>query len=323
MRKGLVKLVLLVAFIFLLKLFVIEAFMTSSNSMNACLWEGDYLLVNKIVYGIRSPKGPSDIPWFNLFALNRRLNPWFRNTEWPYWRWPMLKVTRNDVVVFEPPWPSQVVLVKRCVALPGDSLEIDDDKLIINAKEVVEPNSIQYVYNVDRDLQDMSNISDLEISKYWHAKNDRAINSYNLPKHIAREIAVRNQFATLKVATYLNSEESTFGPIKVPQKGTVINFSKLQKFDELYFNIINQFEKSFIERGSDGIIRIDGKVDSVYTFKKNYFFMMGDNRSQSEDSRIWGFVPEENILGKARMVLFFREPSSRSINWTRSFRLID
>jgi signal peptidase I len=103
----------------------------------------------------------------------------------------------------------------------------------------------------------------------------------------------------------------------IPAKGMTIQLNEENYI--LYREVINHFEKTSIAE-HDGEILINGKVTASYTFKNNYYFMLGDNRHNSRDSRYWGFVPEKNIIGKASMIIFSN--GDDGFRWKRFFKMI-
>jgi signal peptidase I len=108
-----------------------------------------------------------------------------------------------------------------------------------------------------------------------------------------------------------------FGPLVIPKKGLKISLNKESYI--LYRQIINQFEKVAFTR-KDSLFYLNGELKTDYTFKNNYYFMLGDNRHDSNDSRYWGFVPEECIIGRATLILFSN--GEDGFRWGRMFRVI-
>jgi len=116
--------------------------------------------------------------------------------------------------------------------------------------------------------------------------------------------------------TYFKWTADNFGPILVPKKGLPISLTP-QNID-LYKRCIQVYEKNTWEQ-QGGKVLINDKETSTYTFKMNYYWMMGDNRHKSQDSRFWGFVPEDHVVGKASIIWFSWEHGPR---WNRLFRFV-
>ena len=116
-----------------------------------------------------------------------------------------------------------------------------------------------------------------------------------------------------------------YGPLRVPQKGETVPINA--QTIALYGPVIERYEGNENVEVTSDIIRIEGKAISTYTFKQDYYFMMGDNRHNSEDSRYWGFVPADHIVGKAVFVWMSIDPVAENfwnkIRWTRLFRVIN
>ena len=240
---------LLVAFF--LKTFVVEAFRIPSGSMENTLRIGDFLFVNKFIYGAETPKY---LP--------------FTNVEIPHFRLPaFVQPRRGDVIVFEYPGDrdetklqGNINYIKRCIAVSGDTLLIQNKTVFVNNREFLLP-----------------------------AQSPHTPPSNFLPRESVNMIFPKGS----------SFNPDYYGPIVVPFKGMVVDISN---------GSIEQWQ-TFIEREGHrvdmdrtGMVTIDGAARTQYIVERNYFFTMGDNRDNSLDSRYWGFVPEENIVGKAMFV---------------------
>ena len=118
---------------------------------------------------------------------------------------------------------------------------------------------------------------------------------------------------------YVNNTMTDFEKFQVPRKGQTITISKSNI--AWYRRIISAYEGHTLVEKKDGSILIDGKKVSNYTFGMNYYWLMGDNRYNSADSRVWGFVPEDHVVGRASVVWFSKSPY-KGIRWDRLFKLI-
>ena len=229
--------------------FVIASFLVPTGSMENEVMTGDLLCVNKFIYGGTSPR---NIPFTNV-----RL-PWFRV---PGFR----DVERGDVIVFVfPGYRDEVApedftfYLKRCVALPGDTLRVVNRVLYINGATAPLPRNMKFSYR----------------SSYGPVVDDRTF-----PKGV-------------------QWNEENYGPIVIPKKGMVVRLDRetIQAWD------------TFIRREGhtvstdQGRIVIDGKDATEYTVQRDYLFGMGDHRDNSLDSRYWGFIPKENLVGTPLIV---------------------
>jgi signal peptidase I len=272
---GYTKTVLLTLFVALvLKSFVVEAFRIPSSSMENTLQVGDFLLVNKLAYGIRSPRY---VPLTNL-AVPTFFIPAFKS------------VRRGDVLVFEFPGAFEeaehqehVNYIKRCVGLPGDVVEIRGARVLVNGQEMLFPRSAK-AYG--------------RASSSWHSR------SRLFPRGAG-------------------FSEDEYGPLVVPKRGDVIELNATTL--RLWRGLI-QREGHTVGRDPNGAILIDGKAATSYTVERNHYFVMGDNRYNSLDSRYWGFVPEQNLIGEALFVYWSWDPDVsvknvvekiRTIRWSR------
>jgi len=263
---------------FLLKTFVVEAFRIPSGSMENTLLVGDFLLVNKMAYGLKTPRY---FPLTNLAVPSLTL-PAFGS------------VKRGDVVVFEYPGKrvesdgnEPVYYIKRCIGIPGDTIAIRSGEVSVNRRGVLPPS----------------------FGKSSYAGQSRRIDP--------------------AIGTGMDPiDADNFGPIIVPKKGDVIALTPASAPQWKEF-IGREHHK--LQIGQDGKVLIDGVESSAYTVRENYYFMLGDNRGNSLDSRFWGFVPEGKIVGEALVIYWSWDPEDpgsglqervSKIMWSRVGRLI-
>jgi signal peptidase I len=250
--------------------FIIQNTRIPTPSMEDTILVGDFVLVNKFIFGSTSPRY---IP--------------FTETEIPYFRLPALREPKaKDIVVFEFPGDRDDVkaselnvnYVKRCIGMPGDTIQIINKVVYVNGKEFWVPSFIKYLN--------------------YNSKPKDYIEPRIFPKGMPWN-------------------EDNYGPLVVPKKGSIIALSD-ENLDQWATTIERELGKETVElRGSQ--VFIEDKPSNYYTFTKDYYFMMGDNRDNSLDSRFWGFVPRDKIVGEAFITLFSWD---REIPFTQIFRLI-
>ena len=267
---------------FFLKIFFIEAYRIPTGSMENTLQVGDFLLVNKFIYGATTPR---NIP--------------FTDIRIPYLHIPGFKEPKKgDVVVFDFPGnrdelqPREVVnYIKRLVAEPGDTIQIVNQTVYINGQIFENPPNA--TFNPQKSGNLSLNSADPRIFPKGSGWN-----------------------------------EENYGPIRVPRKGDMIALNS------------DNFEgwKTFIVReghtprlASDKKVFIDEKETIEYKVEQDYYFMMGDHRNNSLDSRFWGFMPKENVVGEALLIYWswnaeipFSEFTElvKTIRWNRIATLI-
>jgi len=230
--------------------------------------------------------------------------------------------------------------VKRCIGMPGDTLSVIDNQVYINSVEAYNPEHLQFNYYVETDG---SVLTEDQFSMLGINKSDRALVSMNpmvycLPmtkkavemvKRIPTVKQVRIEPDDLRGSTYPTGYRTgwtrdNFGPIWIPEKGETIRLDERNL--ALYHRCIRNYENNTLEIFPDGKILINGKPEASYTFKYDYYFMMGDNRHNSADSRAWGFVPEDHIVGKPILIWLSLEKDrglfNGGIRWNRMFRMV-
>jgi signal peptidase I len=233
--------------------------------------------------------------------------------------------------------------IKRCVAVPGDEIFVEHAKLHINGETAYIPPQFQFRYRVEtksflnkKILKEQFDVNYQDI----RPSQDASGYVYYLPltldaserlKQLEEVTSVKLDVSPKNVSPLLHIfpnrpefdwTEDYWGPLTVPTKGTTIDLS-VQNLP-FYERIISVYEGHSL-KVKDGQIFIDGNASDSYTFEMNYYFMMGDNRHNSADSRFWGFVPEDHIVGKAAFIWLSMDPelnlSEGKIRFSRMFSI--
>ena len=226
--------------------------------------------------------------------------------------------------------------VKRCVGLPGQTLEIRDRIVYLDGKANKEPENVQYTYRVKL-LQYLPDelMKDLGISMEDLTQLN-AIGVMPLTKHAVAVLSQRKDLVeSIEIVTRNDDREiyplngnmhwtcDNYGPVWIPKKGDSIRLT--EDNIAIYERPIRVYEGNDLDI-KDGRIFINGKEATSYTFKMDYYWMMGDNRHNSADSRFWGFVPEDHIVGKPIFIWWSSDPDRSGfggIRWNRLFRMVD
>lgn len=286
--RELVRIGLLAAVIVfgLIRPFVVQAFYIPSRSMENTLLINDHIFVNKFIYRFKQPD-----------------------------RW--------DIVVFEYPNNPRKDYIKRLVGLPGETVSLRDHEVFIDGSRV----DRRYLHS-EAELRLLTNPStdpSHEVPNMLRFRGDAV--EVNRKLILAEETVsdpVRLRASVLKVFEEANdhqikevrlngtvreqSRTSNFGPVTIPRKGQTVDLTELNSRElNFYFRLIQRKSTKNIST-RNGLIYREGVPLKEYTVKENMYFVMGDNRDHSEDSRVWGFVPESNFLGEA---IFIYWPLSR------------
>ena len=333
----------------IIRTLLLEAFTIPTSSMEKTLLVGDFLFVSKVNYGARIPMTPLSFPFaHHTLPLTRDTKSYLEWIKLPYWRLPgFSKIKNNDIVVFNYPMEDfrptdkKENYIKRCVGIPGDTLKVVDRSLFINSKEAFKPEEMQHTYHVKTDGSDFNpkTIANLKITPdAWVKVSNQGDFRFTLTKGMVAEL---KKFANVKsiepvfeksgaYADYiypfnpkLTWNVDNFGAIVIPAKGMKIKLT--EENVSIYKRAIEAYEGGKIEF-KDGKAILNGTVADTYEFKLDYYFMMGDNRHNSADSRFWGFVPEDHIVGKAVFIWLSLDANEsnffKKIRWSRMFSFI-
>jgi signal peptidase I len=318
----------------LIRLFVFEIQYVSSGSMEDTLLTGDFVIVNKVAYGAIVPRSVSEVPFLEaiLYLLginNREAERQF----WGYHRIPGIQTYKtHDIMVFRHP-DKNAILVKRCIGLPGVELMVIHNKLYLDKKLQSERLTMKYSFivkfnnrhNVEDFLKE-NNIAQKEFlweegfNIHLSLTQSRSEQLKKIPGVIDVQMDDASEgYSDQQLFPFYHSRQSggfsreNYGPVQVPRKGQSLklNIDNI----ELYKRIMEKYEKQHVVVIGKHIY-VEGKLVNSYIFQNNYFFMMGDNRYHSIDSRYWGFIPESAIIGRVSTIIKLK----RCLTITKSSR---
>ena len=340
--------------------YFIQPFTIPTASLEKSLLIGDFLFVSKMNYGARVPMTTVAAPMVHDTLPLIHTKSYLKLPQLPYFRFPGIeKIKNNDIVVFN--WPVDTVekffdtsgrkadkpvdkksnYVKRCVGIAGDSLAIKDGIIFVNGKKLIIPERAkpQFSYKMaidpavsidfeslfkELDITDRYGINNTKDTIYFSALPATSVERFkNVPgiKSVTRIIHKEIDKSIFPHTENWNVDN--FGPIYIPQAGKTVALNL--KTLPFYSRIITEYEKNKLEiKGSD--IYINGAKANSYTFQQNYYWMMGDNRHNSEDSRFWGYVPEDHIVGKPIFIWMSWDSNGvgimNKIRWNRLFTTV-
>ena len=321
----------------------LEAYTIPTPSMEKSLLVGDFLFVSKISYGPRTPKTPLQIPLTHQTIWGTKIPSYLDWIQLPQYRLPgFTHVKNNDVVVFN--WPAdfkypvdlKTNYIKRCMGVAGDTLEVRHAQVYINGKEAKNPEKMQLRHFIK--TEDVINdrvFKKYDITNYTHTNGGYVVLTTKSTAEALKSLPfIQDIFPVIAPAdrpnprVYPQSElfpwnEDNYGPLWIPFKGATIEMN--ERNIALYKFVIEHYEGHDEVKVENGKLIVDGKQTDNYTFKQDYYFMMGDNRHNSEDSRFWGFVPEDHIVGEAAFIWLSIDPNGSFINkirWNRFFNII-
>ena len=368
-----------VIFVTFINIFFFQAFKIPSSSMESTLYTGDHLFVSKLAYGPRVPETPLTIPFTHNVIFGKESYSTLIHNKYRRLKG-FGQVKRGDAVVFGFPNGDTVLkkapvedyhalvrangrelvesrlgpiivrptdkkdhYVKRCVALPGDTLSVKNGLVYINSVQQEVYPGIQLSYRVVTNGQRInSKVLEklgLNIGELYY---DPSLPGYpEMPLTAAMLEKVKDMpgvvSAEPNIETYPSADaygifpfspdyrwtRDWFGPLWIPKKGETVELDTDNL--PLYERIITAYEKNDLKVNDEGMIFINGQEAYSYTFQQDYYFMMGDNRHNSLDSRYWGFVPEDHIVGRPSVIWLSTNRDAKfpkNIRWRRFLKFV-
>lgn len=370
-----------------IRMFLIEAYVIPTPSMEGSLLVGDFLFVSKAHYGIRTPETVVMVPLLHNRIPILNTESYLKKPSLPYYRLPALEtIDRNDPVVFNFPEGDSVYVfpdrtwsiydfrrgavppeqarqiqsgtkklvtrpmdkkdhyIKRCIGIPGDSLQVIDRQVYINGKPAENPRYLQFMYVVNFPA---GGVNTRKFSEWGISSSDIIAQQGNLsyviilsdeqkakvealdpniqvtPVDMGQLDGNSGKFFPHDQEHFPGWTADNYGPVYIPQKGATVKISPENL--ALYRRVIEVYEGNELAV-RDGKIYINGQEASEYTFRMDYYWMMGDNRHNSEDSRVWGFVPEDHVVGKPVIIWFSTSKEGNNIfsriNFKRIFKSV-
>lgn len=312
----------------ILRSLIFGSYKIPTGSMEQDLLIGDFLIVSNLTYGARTPMAVC-VP-FTQWCLPGIKIP---STRLPGFR----DIERNDIIVFNVPWEVKPIsqktnYIKRAVAIAGDTLEIDDKVVYVNGEQEEFHKGVQKNYelylrsgvrlNQAKLIADGAGTVDSRVYSE-PLSNTENVYRVNLTDDAYQRISNWAEVDSLKLLYFDDSRFINYSAVRqgyrlssgnfsrafedqdhlpeivIPFEGQVIELTPQNWF--IYKDLIERYERNTVTQNGNQFI-INGEETNQYTVKQDYYFAMGDNRDSSEDSRFWGFVPKDHIIGKAFVV---------------------
>jgi signal peptidase I len=309
----------------LIRWLLLEPFTIPTASMEKTLLVGDFLFVSKMHYGTRIPKTPLQVPLTHQKIWGTEISSYSDLIQLPYYRLPGFTSVKTNYI-------------KRAVAVPGDEIEVREGELFVNQQASPKPEEMQYSYEIttnrsltadflkDFGINQESYYAAPDGSRYliWTTDaNIEKLKSSPVITSVNKSLQPKGQAESgiFPNGSNLTWNRDNYGPLLVPGEDQTLEMTPDNVMK--YAFTIEKYEGHEKVEVKAGALYIDGKKVDRYTFKQNYYFMMGDNRHDSLDSRYWGFVPEDHVVGKAWFLwlsLDKFESMFSKIRWNRFFK---
>jgi signal peptidase I len=327
-------LIMALLFVLFVRGFIMEIFTLPSPSMQGNLLQGDFIVVNKLSYGPRLIRTPLSLPFAEGKYFSTLIQfPYFRFFGTP-------DIERNDVLVFNFPLEDDYPVdqrqhfIKRCIGLPGDSIKVRDGIVYLNGVMHSEPDNIKHNYTVHTKETGLDSVFLIDHNiREGGLISDKGDYSFSLDLKTLQEVRKHPNVEDVEMNVEKEIWDETifpfdenypwnadhFGALYIPKKGDTLQLDSISIV--LYERLISVYENNKLEM-VNGKIVINGDTVSKYVTRMNYYFAMGDNRHNSLDSRYWGYLPEDHILGKASFILYSYDKMNRKVRWDRVIKKV-
>ncbi|GEM_PF-1083753 len=319
-----------------LRFFLFDLHSYSGSSMEQTILPGDVLWVNKVRYGPRMPLRLIPQSWVNLLLTTDSLTP---ARQLPYWRIRGNEYPRiNDLVLLNAPAPHHVPIdrrsrkIKRVVGLPGNKIELKDANVFINEEPVENVSNLKWYYllELQRSVNQQQWIEEQALANVVRqAGHNRFV--VNTTRKMSDSLAGLDQVVSVSKLKAHNPDDlnppfgtiakdwgpDDYGPLYIPHKGYTIELDS--SVVDFYGYHIRYHERNHLRVSNDSVF-VDGDYAASYTFRNNYYFVLGDNRHNTSDSRMWGLVPESHMVGRVSRVFVSFDKSAglfKKIRWSR------
>ena len=307
-------LVFAVIVVLIVRTLFFDLFRIPTPSMEENLLVGDYLFVSKLHYGTRLPL-TLGVPFTSIHLPGVRF---------PYTRLPGFSdVQRGDPIVFNYPPDNEPIdrkvhYIKRVIGMPGENLSVRDKVVYLNGDPLPLGQGMQQFWTVtkkDARYQiPRSRLSELGISDVQPTQSASTVRLLATPAAVRQMSAwpwiqdiepfiMRNSnYSSMMYPAGRGYTPDNYGPVHIPRKGETVELTASNW--AVYKPVIVKYEGHNARQMNDSTFAIDGERTTSYTFGQDYYFVMGDNRDNSQDSRFWGFVPMDHVVGKAVITYF-------------------
>lgn len=302
MKRTLLTLIIAIALVLLVRIFAFISCTIPSTGMENALYQGERVIVNKWSYGLR-------LPLTSLIG---------------YHRWMPRQIEKGDILVFNNPAPNdrnktidqREIYISRCIGQPGDTLMLNNERMVTN-DNIISPDD-KYLYAYPGEQEDLlltalkeSGINDNQLLGYENGDYVRSFSHYELYL-LKQELQGRITFRALQTDT-----TDGVHPFIVPQKGLLVKAYPWNV--KLLCNTINMHEgRTATIKGN--LLVVDGTPVKGYRFKKDYCWVASSNSINATDSRLFGFVPEDHLIGRVAFVWFSKDmnqPWNKGFRWDR------